>query len=267
MKILNSYQHRINRLLFNYIEQQNCPPNLKEAMHYSMGGKHIRALIIYSLGHDLNIPLTPLDNMAISIELMHAFTLIHDDLPCMDNDDIRRNKPSCHRKFNEAVAILAGDALQSLSFQALCQTPGCTIEMIQTLSLTTGSQGICGGQTLDCLKQAQSTDEYLNIISMKTAELIASCFKLTACIAQLSTSEVKHLTLAGKQLGIAFQLQDDIQDRNQDSHSILQFLSLETTQQWIDHYFEETLHHVQAAIKHHPVFFQLFQYIKCRELA
>ncbi|HJN38496.1 MAG TPA: polyprenyl synthetase family protein [Gammaproteobacteria bacterium] len=267
MTILNSYQHRINTLLLSYIHKQKSPPPLQEALAYCIGGKHIRALIIYTLGHDLNIPTTTLDSIAISVELMHSFTLIHDDLPCMDNDDFRRNKPSCHRKFNEAIAVLAGDALQALSYEALSQTPGCTMEMVQTLSKATGAKGLCGGQTLDCLNHAQSADDYLEIISMKTAELIATCFKLTALIARLDNQKVQQLTLAGKHLGIAFQLQDDIQDHDQDHHSILQFISLDTAQQWIHHHFQETLHNITTSLKNHPSFYDLFTFIKNRELA
>jgi farnesyl diphosphate synthase len=267
MNLLTNYQRRIRSLLLTYLQTQKSPEPLQQAMEYCIGGKHIRALIIYTLGKDLNIPLTTLDSIAISIELMHSFTLIHDDLPCMDNDDFRRNKPSCHRKFNEAIAILTGDALQSLSFGALAETPDCSLDMIRALSYVAGPNGLNGGQTLDCTNTAQSAEDHLNIISMKTADLIAVCFTLTALIIKLDSHKINQLTQAGHNLGIAFQLQDDIQDYQQDSQSILQFLSLDATNKLIHSHFQQARTTIDKTLKNPKELTDLLDFIENRELA
>ena len=199
------------------------PATLHGAMRYSVmdGGKRIRPTLVYAAGQAAGATPQSLDRAACAIELIHAYSLIHDDLPAMDDDDLRRGKPSCHRAFNEATAILAGDALQSLAFQILASdvqstvTEATRLRMIKTLALAAGSRGMAGGQAIDLA----ATKQQLNIAELedmhihKTGALIRASVVLGAlCSPSSAQTEIEKLDHYAKCIGLAFQIRDDILD-------------------------------------------------------
>ena len=156
--IIRAWQTRFEKILPGYLpEASRTPPLLQMAMNYSAvaGGKRIRPLFVYASGRALNLDENNLDGIAAAIELIHTYSLIHDDLPSMDDDDLRRGQPSCHRKFDEATAILAGDALQALAFEILAADPALSTNpqqqtaIILGLARACGASGMAGGQALD----------------------------------------------------------------------------------------------------------------------
>ena len=192
-------------------------------MRYSVmdGGKRIRPTLVYAGGQAAGATLQSLDRAACAIELIHAYSLIHDDLPAMDDDDLRRGKPSCHRAFGEATAILAGDALQSLAFQVLADDAGnmvgetTRLRMIKTLALAAGSRGMAGGQAIDLA----ATGQQLNIAELedmhihKTGALIRASVVLGAlCGSGPGQTDTEKLDHYAKCIGLAFQIRDDILD-------------------------------------------------------
>ena len=197
------------------------PSRLHQAMRYSTlnGGKRIRAMLVYATGHLLEQPNQVLNDIACAIELIHAYSLIHDDLPSMDNDDLRRGKPSCHMQFDEATAILAGDALLTLSFEVLSGS-ACTavqkVNLIQLLAHASGSSGMVGGQAIDLANEGKiiSSAELQHMHHHKTGALIASCITLVASLTFKYTSvEYQNLKKYAELVGLAFQVQDDILDQ------------------------------------------------------
>ena len=199
------------------------PATLHGAMRYTAmgGGKRIRPTLVYAGGQAVGANRQLLDRPACAIELIHAYSLIHDDLPAMDNDDLRRGKPSCHRAFDEATAILAGDALQSLAFQVVSNGGGdgvsesTRLRMISTLALASGSRGMAGGQAIDLA----ATGQQLNIAELedmhihKTGALIRASVVLGAlCGKTAEQSAIDKLDHYAKCIGLAFQIRDDILD-------------------------------------------------------
>jgi farnesyl diphosphate synthase len=199
------------------------PARLHEAMRYAVlgGGKHMRPLLVYATGHALGVEIDALDGPACAVEFVHAYSLIHDDLPAMDNDDLRRGRPTCHKAFDEATAILAGDALQALAFYVLAHDPSMRvgaagrIEMVETLALASGSRGMAGGQAIDLAAVGTELNlaELENMHIHKTGALIRASVRLGA----LSQPDVdrellERLDHFAKCLGLAFQIQDDILD-------------------------------------------------------
>jgi farnesyl diphosphate synthase len=181
-------------------------------MHYAVlnGGKRLRPLLVYATGHALQTSLENLDLPAIAVELIHCYSLVHDDLPAMDNDDWRRGQPTCHKKFNEATAILVGDALQSLAFNCLNN-----IEMVNTLAKASGSYGMAGGQDLDLESEDQMTNlsELEHMHRLKTGALIEASVELGIIAAKCNDSSIKaSLKKFSQNIGLAFQIRDDILD-------------------------------------------------------
>jgi len=199
-----------------------APQRLHEAMRYAVlaPGKRIRPVLTYATGIALGAELARLDPGAVAVELIHAYSLIHDDLPAMDDDDLRRGRPTCHRQFDEATAILAGDALQALAFEVLLEPAaalhaGCRLEMVRVLAVASGSAGMAGGQALDlaAVGQRLSLGELENIHRHKTGALIRASVALGriaagATEADLATRLDRYATC----IGLAFQVQDDILD-------------------------------------------------------
>ena len=199
------------------------PARLHQAMRYAVlgGGKRVRPVLVFAAGAAVGAPDARLDAPACALELIHAYSLVHDDLPAMDDDDLRRGRPSCHKAFDEATAILAGDALQTLAFQVLAQAPkldvgaAVRLRMIATLALASGSRGMAGGQAIDLaavgreLDIAQLEDMHIH----KTGALIRASVLLGAlCAAELDEARLEHLDHYAKCIGLAFQIQDDILD-------------------------------------------------------
>jgi farnesyl diphosphate synthase len=198
------------------------PPRLHEAMRYAAaGGKRLRPLLIYATGEVLGVAPRALDPAAAAVELVHAYSLVHDDLPAMDDDDLRRGQPTVHKKFDEALAILAGDAMQALAFYVLTHDADAGLDPLQRLKMcdllaeASGSRGMAGGQAIDL----QSTGKPLSVAELeamhihKTGALIRASV-LMACYAgaPLDSAHLSALDQYGKALGLAFQIQDDILD-------------------------------------------------------
>lgn len=198
------------------------PKRLHEAMRYSTlnGGKRIRALLCYATAYLLDIDKPVIDNLASSVELIHAYSLIHDDLPAMDDDDLRRGKPSCHKAFDEATAILAGDGLQALAFKVIVDSDGSAqhkVHALSELAHASSSRGMVGGQAIDLsfVQQEVSVAELENMHIHKTGALI--CASVTMCAGlSLATSDKNYNSLKhfAECVGLAFQVQDDILDES-----------------------------------------------------
>ena len=212
---------RIQKKLEKSLSLDNNSIGILDAMKYSVlnGGKFIRALLVYATGDALKIDLKLLDQPALAIELIHAYSLIHDDLPSMDNDDIRRGIPSCHKAFSESTAILAGDALQALAFEILSNkkhkniSDDIYLEWINYLSSSIGASGIAGGQYLDLSINNKNTElKYLNYIySLKTSSLIKSCIIMPALLSKnIGSDKFVKLEEFASILGISFQIKDDL---------------------------------------------------------
>ena len=205
--------------VFNSYGEESC--ELLEPMKYSTlsGSKFIRSLLVYSTGAAFKITPKLLDQVAIAIELIHTYTLIHDDLPCMDDDDVRRGSPSCHVAFSESSAILAGDALQSLAFEILSKKLHSEIpskiylNWVNYLSSSIGLNGVAGGQYLDLSingKDAQ-INKLKKIYDLKTAHLIKPCIMLPLMLSDNNDeSSYRDFLSFGELLGISFQIKDDL---------------------------------------------------------
>ena len=231
---LHSHCKRINKLLNKYLKIHE-PKNLCMAMRYGVlsGGKRLRPLLVYVVGAMYGADLKVLDIPACAIEIIHAFSLIHDDLPAMDNDDLRRGKLTCHRAYDEATAILAGDALVIFAFQLINEskflTPKQAVGMSQILALAAGACGMTGGQDIDI----QSFNNQLNLKQLeqmyllKTGALFSAAVKLGALAAGISDpKEFKILDQFAKNIGLAFQIQDDIFDIENNSNKKSTYLAL-----------------------------------------
>ncbi|MHB8455073.1 MAG: (2E,6E)-farnesyl diphosphate synthase [Acidiferrobacterales bacterium] len=199
------------------------PRRLHEAMRYVTlnGGKRLRAALVYATGAVFGAPLELLDAPACAAELVHAYSLVHDDLPAMDNDDLRRGKPTCHRAFDEATALLAGDALQSLAFELLARDPHLVVdaqrrlEMIGELARAVGSLGMAGGQAIDLAAVGQTLNlaQIEDMHARKTGALIRAAVALGALAApQTPAAALVELDRYGRCIGLAFQITDDILD-------------------------------------------------------
>ncbi|OCG15276.1 geranyl transferase [Gilliamella sp. Fer1-1] len=223
MMIMNSLkplQERIDSFLATCIAQIESS-KLQQAMSYSLlaGGKRIRPILVYLTGQLFNCPLSKLDEAAAAIESIHTYSLIHDDLPAMDNDDLRRGKPTCHIQFGEAQAILAGDALQSFAFLLLAKSErldsNAKINMITELAHASGATGMCLGQSLDLLAthQSISVEHLQNIHCYKTGALIKTAIRLGAFASgEIAQPYQLMLDNYAESIGLAFQIQDDILD-------------------------------------------------------
>lgn len=184
------------------------------------GGKRVRAMLVYASGEVVNADPVLLDTAASAVEMIHAYSLVHDDLPAMDDDDLRRGKPACHIAYDEATAILAGDALLTLAFEILATDATSPadiprrVKMIQRLASAAGTAGMTGGQSLDfeAVGQTLSRDQLAQIHQRKTGALIQACVHLGALCGDVKTGELAALDQYARHLGIAFQIVDDILD-------------------------------------------------------
>ncbi len=218
------YQSRVAAGLQSWLPPADTEPtHLHEAMRYATlgSGKRVRPILTYATGAALAVDLCRLDSSAVAVEMIHAYSLIHDDLPAMDDDDLRRGRPTCHMAFDEATAILAGDALQALAFQVLAEDPALgvggdrRVEMLLTLAAASGSLGMAGGQAIDlnavgrCLSLAELETMHLR----KTGALIRASVKLGYLASDIDDASLAaHLDNYARCIGLAFQVRDDILD-------------------------------------------------------
>ncbi|MCH8059033.1 MAG: polyprenyl synthetase family protein [Proteobacteria bacterium] len=219
---IDDYIERIGQQLDAVLPPaKHGPEQLHEAMRYAVlnGGKRIRPLLVYAAGECLDVPDALLDAPATAIELIHAFSLVHDDLPAMDNDDLRRGMPTLHRRFDEATAILAADALQPLAFSVLANIDAIPAEsrtrLVGLIADACGSIGMTGGQSMDLAAEGHtlSAGEIESMYSLKTGALIhASIMSVALLCSDLSAARTTALDAFARSVGIAFQIKDDILD-------------------------------------------------------
>jgi geranylgeranyl pyrophosphate synthase len=205
------------------------PRRLHEAMRYAVfnGGKRVRPLLVYATGEYLGVPESRRDSPAAAIELIHAFSLVHDDLPAMDDDDLRRGKPTVHREFDEATAILAADALQPLAFSVLARTgdvpADVIVKLVKLVAGACGSIGMTGGQSIDLRAEGRrlEVDKLEHMYALKTGALIhASIMSACALCADLPDEYADALDEFGRTIGVAFQIRDDLLDVEGDTEVI-----------------------------------------------
>ena len=221
---LKSYQARIDAALNHWLPPETTPPTtLHGAMRYAVlgPGKRIRPVLVYATGDVFGTEPTRLDSAAAAVEFIHAYSLVHDDLPAMDNDDLRRGRPTCHRAYDEATAILAGDALQALAFEVLARdpafdaSPAARIDMLRELATASGSVGMAGGQAIDLAAVGRkiTLPELEGMHAYKTGALIRASVRLGFMAAgQTNPDHRDRLDRYAERIGLAFQVQDDILD-------------------------------------------------------
>lgn len=225
---MGAQQRRFEDVLRNLLPAADIEPQrLHGAMRYSVldGGKRVRPLLAFAAGELAGAEVSRLNYVAAAVELIHAYSLVHDDMPCMDDDVLRRGKPTCHVEYDEATALLVGDALQSLAFQMLSDTPLSTdparqLKMVKLLAAASGSRGMAGGQAFDLAsvgKQLNLSElEFMHI--HKTGALIRAAVLLGAyCGDGLSDGQFDKLDHYGKCVGLAFQVVDDVLDAEADT--------------------------------------------------
>ncbi len=229
---LAGYQSRVVAALEHWLPTAaQQPQRLHESIRYSVlaPGKRIRPMLVYATGESLGVKPHALDGPACAVEMIHVYSLIHDDLPAMDDDDLRRGRPTCHRAYDEATAILAGDALQALAFHVLAHDPQISVSaeqrlrMIDTLAKASGSLGMAGGQAIDlaAVGQALQLAELENMHQHKTGALIRASVELGGLSCQaIEDRQLRLLSRYAECIGLAFQIQDDILDIQSDTATL-----------------------------------------------
>lgn len=221
---LNEMKNKVDEALEQHLLPSNqYPQSLIKSMRYSVfaGGKRLRPILVLAAAEAVNGPVKQIMSFALGVELIHTYTLIHDDLPSLDNDDLRRGKPTSHKAFGEATAILAGDALQTYAFQLMTDTelmkeipPKLILRAVHELSHAIGPLGTIGGQMIDLESEGKEIEtrtlEYIH--THKTGCLISACIRSGGILSQCSEKELDALTHFGENIGLAFQIIDDILD-------------------------------------------------------
>jgi len=221
---LTNCQQRIEQVLEKVLPPVTCQPEkLHQAIRYAVlqSGKRVRPVLVYAVGELLAIPGSLLDCIAAAVELIHCYSLVHDDLPAIDNDDLRRGRATCHKAFDEATAILVGDALQNFAFQVVAdfshpQLPASEqVLLIKLLAYACNTRGMVGGQALDLAATGQQITflQLTEIHRLKTGALIKACIEMPLSLATvLPQSQREQLLLFAEKIGLAYQIQDDILD-------------------------------------------------------
>jgi len=283
------YQNRVNQKLHALLTQQTaCPASLLEAIQYATlnKGKRLRPALVYAVGESLGISLEKLDAIACAIELVHSYSLVHDDLPAMDDDDLRRGQPTCHVKYDEATAILVGDAQQTLAFETLSKDlflkDSEKVQLITLLTQASGAAGMIGGQIIDIqskgllpeLSQLQTMHE------MKTGALITASLQMGALQSPHYTEKQPGLVKLGQKIGLAFQVQDDIldiegsteilgkpqgSDEASDKSTYPKLLGLSQAKMLRDNLISESLKTLSDLELTSPFLKELITYIACRQ--
>ena len=229
---LTVWQTRVDAALDRWLPPATeKPESLHEAIRYSMfaGGKRIRPVLVYASGEAFDAAPAALDVCACAVEMIHTYSLIHDDLPAMDDDDLRRGRPTCHKAYNEATAILAGDSLQALAFQALSQDSAIRVSaqqrlrMINALARAIGAAGMTGGQAIDLEAENRTLDlEQLQTMhARKTGALIRASIELGAlCADRVDEQRFDSVSRYAECIGLAFQIHDDILDIEGDTATL-----------------------------------------------
>ncbi len=221
---ISNYRARHEQILRDLLDNANIPASrIQKAMHYALfpGGKRLRPVLVYLCGALIDVNQPSLDMIAVAIELTHCYSLVHDDLPAMDNDDLRRGKPSCHREFDEATAILVGDGMQALAIDILLShlprslSTNQVIEVTHELVKACGPAGMVSGQSLDLSELTNpsiSEQQLCEIHRLKTGKLIMACINMVIAAGHPSTAAASALRQFANHLGLVFQMQDDYLD-------------------------------------------------------
>ena len=227
---IDAYTERVNQRLDEALPPASAnPARLHKAMRYAVfnGGKRVRPLLVYAAGECLGTDSARLDAPAVAIELIHAFSLVHDDLPCMDDDHLRRGKPTVHIQYDEATAILAADALQPLAFAVLANVGGVGAvaknELVRLVASACGSTGMTGGQAMDLAAEGSElgAQELERMYALKTGALIHAAVVSAGLLCDdLTEARREALDAFGRYVGIAFQIKDDILDVEGETHVI-----------------------------------------------
>jgi len=228
---LDHYRNRVDAKLAAVLQGGgDIPSRLLEAMRYSVlgGGKRVRPLLVYASGELNATAADTLDAIAAAVELIHAYSLVHDDLPAMDDDDLRRGRPTTHRQFDEATAILTGDALQALAFEvlasdaALAAQPQAQVRIVAWLARAAGPAGMVGGQSLDMAAEGQRLDErgLERIHRGKTGALIRAAIMMPSELGRLDPHERANLDTFASEIGLVFQIRDDLLEVEQDTATL-----------------------------------------------
>ena len=222
---------RVDQAILRYFDDQvSVASDLKTAMHYAAtgGGKRVRPLLTYATasltGKELD-QVAGIDACAVALELFHTYSLVHDDLPCMDNDDLRRGRPTVHKAFDEASALLVGDALQTMAFQLISQSAlndAQKVQVITSLSMAGGMAGMAGGQAIDLASVGKqlTQNELEQMHRLKTGALLRTAVQIGAIAIDLNEQEKKSLDVFASALGLAFQVVDDVLDASSDSQTL-----------------------------------------------
>ncbi len=228
--ILADWRQRVDNALEHALDHRTLPASrLQASMRHAalLGGKRMRPLLVYATGDLLDADIAALDAPATAIELIHAYSLVHDDLPAMDDDALRRGQPTVHVAFDEATAILAGDALQSLAFQQLAEAPlpaDARIAMVRELATASGAAGMCGGQAFDIDATGRGSDislgELERLHALKTGALLRCAVRLGAIAGNADRDAHIALDRYAEALGLAFQIRDDLLDIEGDSATL-----------------------------------------------
>ena len=228
---LQQCQEKVDARLAHWlVKQPSVSDHLAEAMHYAIfnGGKRIRPILVFAAAEALGADKNQAIDAACALEMVHAYSLVHDDLPAMDNDDLRRGKPTCHIAFDEATAILAGDSLQCFAFEVLTESDlpamsdNIKLSMIRTLAKASGTIGMAGGQALDLASEGKklTLEELETVHRHKTGCLIRASVAMGGMIAQGNKQQMQALDLYADAIGLAFQVQDDILDIISDTETL-----------------------------------------------
>jgi len=230
MSELARWRERADAALQRALPDPHSPPQrLHAAMRHAvlLGGKRMRPLLVHAAGSAFGATTDTLDAPAVAVELIHAYSLVHDDLPAMDDDALRRGQPTVHVAFDEATAILAGDALQSLAFEVLASTDvadATRVELLRTLAVASGAAGMCGGQALDLAATGNGSSLTVQALerlhSLKTGALIRAAVRMGALCGDASNDDLERLDRYATALGLAFQVRDDILDIEGDSATL-----------------------------------------------
>ena len=216
-EIYDAKRAKVEEYLHKIMDSVKDNFKIKEAMEYSLfaGGKRIRPVLAMSVCEMLGGKEERVMPFACALELIHTYSLIHDDLPCMDDDDLRRGMPTSHKKFGEDMALLTGDALQALAFEIMAQSdenPLIILECIRTVAVAAGISGMCGGQELDLSGLRDTAEQLERINLLKTGALIAASCWVGAIVAGCDVEQMKKIGSYAKNIGLAFQVKDDILD-------------------------------------------------------
>ncbi|WP_067862606.1 polyprenyl synthetase family protein [Neptuniibacter marinus] len=224
--LLNQYSERVDSYLKTCIVQKSIDPILQESMLYSLfnGGKRVRPTLVYMVNTMLGGEMSYADSVAAAIECIHSYSLVHDDLPAMDDDDLRRGKPTCHIAYNEATAILAGDALQSLAFELIAVdkylSADAKVQLVKEISIASGYQGMAVGQSFDLRNVGKPlTIAQLETMHQHKTGALLKCSVIMGAITsgKADQDQLIALTDYARAIGLAFQVQDDILDIEGDS--------------------------------------------------